>query len=89
MLGFFEIARGRVDIIVSTYPIASTHVIGSILHRLTGKPWVADKRDPMAQDGYPSDPRARRAFRWVEDRIARHAERVIYTAPGARIFYES
>ncbi len=89
VLGLFEIARGRVDVIVSTYPIASAHVIGYILHRLTGKPWVADMRDPMAQEGYPSDPRTWRAFRWIEDRIARHAERVIYTAPGARIYYES
>ena len=87
--GLFEIACGRVDVIVSTYPIASAHIIGYILHRLTGKPWVADLRDPMAQVGYPSEPREWRAFRWIEDRIVRYAERVIYTAPGAKAFYES
>jgi len=43
-------------IIWSTYPIATAHLIGYALHRLTGLPWIADLRDPMAQDGYPESP---------------------------------
>jgi glycosyltransferase involved in cell wall biosynthesis len=39
--------QGGIDALFSTYPIASAHLIGLILHRLTGKPWVADFRDPM------------------------------------------
>ena len=38
---------GGIDAIFSTYPIASAHLIGLILHSLTGKPWVDDFRDPM------------------------------------------
>ena len=50
----FAVAAGRrlirernIDAIFSTYPIASAHLIGLLLHRLTGKPWIADFRDPM------------------------------------------
>ena len=53
----FGVAAGRrlvrergIDAIFSTYPIASAHLIGLALHRLTGKPWIADFRDPMWDD---------------------------------------
>src|SRR5205807_7222199 len=39
-----------IDVIFSTYPIPSAHVIGSLLSRFSGKPWVADFRDPMWDD---------------------------------------
>lgn len=41
----------------STYPIATAHLIGHELACRSGLPWVADFRDPMAQEGYPSDPK--------------------------------
>ena len=47
----------------STYPIATAHLIGAELHRKTGLPWIADFRDPMAQDGYPADPVIWNAFK--------------------------
>ena len=47
----------------STYPIATAHLIGATLSRLTALPWIADFRDPMAQDGYPEDPQTWAAFR--------------------------
>ncbi|WP_276678948.1 hypothetical protein [Nitrosomonas europaea] len=37
----------------STYPIATAHLIGLTLQRLTGIPWMADFRDPMVQPDYP------------------------------------
>jgi len=46
------VLRRQPAIIISTYPIATAHLIGWALHRLTGLPWVADFRDPMAQDAY-------------------------------------
>lgn len=85
--GLRAIRRDRPDVIVSTYPIASAHIIGYLLHRLTGTPWVADLRDPMAQEDYPQDPKKKRIFEWIERKIVRHARRAIVTAPGARDFY--
>ena len=54
--GLRLVRRHRPDVIWSTYPIATAHLIGYALHRLTGIPWVADMRDPMTDEGYPSNP---------------------------------
>ena len=54
----------KFDVIWSTYPIATAHLIAYTLHRLTGIPWVADFRDPMAQPGYPANPLGIPAADW-------------------------
>ena len=41
----------RPDAIWSTYPIATAHLIGLTLHRLTGLPWVADFHDSIVEEG--------------------------------------
>ncbi|WP_102797920.1 glycosyltransferase [Bowmanella denitrificans] len=85
--GLKQIWRLRPDVIVSTYPIASAHFIGYFLHKLTGVPWVADFRDPMLQDGYPSQPAIRRAFAWIEKKAVKHCKHIIFTSPGAVDLY--
>ena len=42
--GLGILRRHRPDLIWSTYPIATAHVIGRWLHTLSGTPWVADFR---------------------------------------------
>ncbi len=71
------------DVIWSTYPIATAHSIGATLQRLTGRPWVADFRDPMAQEGYPADPRVWAAFKRIEEKVAARAKRLVFTTPSA------
>lgn len=85
--GLWHIWRRRPAFIFSTYPIASAHLIAYLLHRLTRITWIADFRDPMAQDGYPADVRTWKVFRWIESKVMRHAARVIFTAPGALDYY--
>ena len=75
--------RYRPDVIWSTYPIASAHLIGLLLHRLTGIPWVADLRDPMTDEGYPSNPLTRRAYGWIERQTLAHCSVAVCTTPGA------
>ena len=75
--------RHRPRVIWSTYPIASAHLVGLALHKLTGLPWVADLRDPMIDDAYPTDPWMRRAAAWVERQAVRHCARAVCTTPGA------
>lgn len=87
LAGLYEILRRRPDVIVSTYPLASAHIIGCALSRLTGIPWVADFRDPMAQPGYPSDRRQHAAFCWIERQVFTHADRVTFTTPSALEVY--
>lgn len=85
--GMAMIKRYKPDAIWSTYPIATAHVIGSTLARRSGLPWIADFRDPMAQDGYPADPRAWKAYRRIEEDALRHAAASVFTTPGCAQLY--
>ena len=85
--GLRLIGRYRPDVIWSTYPIATAHLIAHRLHRLTGIPLVADFRDPMAQEGYPEDPRTWQAFCRIEQDLARDAAKLVYVTPSALALY--
>ena len=85
--GLSMIRRYRPDAIWSTYPIATAHLIGAALHKQSGLPWVADFRDPMAQEGYPADPRVWRSFRKIEERATHEATLCTFTTPGAARLY--
>lgn len=88
--GLALVKKYRPQVIWSTYPIGSAHIIAWILHRLTGLPWVADFRDPMVeyveQPGFwsPRDPVLRRARLWIERNAARYAARMVFCTEGAR-----
>ena len=81
--GLKLIRRHRPQAIWSTYPIASAHLIGLALARLTGLPWIADMRDPMTDVDYPVNPLTRKVYRWIEDRTVRHSCAVVCTTAGA------
>jgi glycosyltransferase involved in cell wall biosynthesis len=85
--GLRLIRQHRPVAIWSTYPIATAHLIGLILHRLTGLPWVADLRDSMTEEGYPRDPATRRAYLAIERWTVRRAARLVFTARSARTMY--
>lgn len=86
-LGLREIRRQHPDLVWSTYPIATAHLIGGTLSRLSGLPWVADFRDPMINRGYPSDPWQRRVWQWLEERVLRYASACVFTTPHAAQAY--
>ncbi|WP_043816831.1 glycosyltransferase, partial [Rubrivivax gelatinosus] len=77
------IRRHRPDVVWSTYPIATAHVIGARVHAASGLPWVADFRDPMAQDGYPEDPVNWQQFDRIERQAVNQAARSVFAARGA------
>ena len=85
--GLRLIRRHRPAVLWSTYPIATAHMIGLTLHRMTGLPWIADFRDSMTEDGYPDNPATRRAYQWIERRAVRAAARLVFTAPSTRRMY--
>ncbi len=91
--GLALIRKLKPAVLWSTYPIATAHLIGYTLHRLTGIPWVADFRDPMAQSmaenlmDYPADPLTHRAFEWIEYHTLKRCARAVFTAPGALRLY--
>ncbi|MDR3299741.1 MAG: glycosyltransferase [Candidatus Accumulibacter sp.] len=77
------IEKYRPDVIWSTYPIATAHVIALELRRRSGLPWVADFRDPMTHSEYPTDPVTRRQFREIEAEVIDKAALSLFTTPGA------
>lgn len=81
--GLQLIRKFRPAVIWSTFPIATAHLIGLMLNKLSGVPWVADFRDPMAQDGYPEDPLIWKSFDWIEKRAIRRVAAATFTTPGA------
>ena len=76
-----------VDLIVTTGPPHSMHLIGLALKRATGLPWVADFRDPWSTMDYLDDfglgPRARRLIAKMERAVVASADRILVTSPGA------
>lgn len=79
--------RHKPRVIWSTYPIATAHLIGAALHRRTGLPWIADFRDPMAQEGYPQDPKIWASFKRIEETAAQQAAVLCFTTPSAADTY--
>nr|WP_277602479.1 glycosyltransferase [Parahaliea mediterranea] len=85
--GWRLLRRYRPSIIWSTYPIATAHLIGLGLHKVSGLPWVVDFRDSMTEDDYPPEPRKRRVYRWIEKRAMRHCSLAVFTTPSAAAMY--
>ncbi len=85
--GMRLIERFRPEVLWSTYPIATAHVIAAALQKRSGLPWVADFRDPMAQEDYPADPATWRSFKHIEEQVFGQASACIFTTPGAAADY--
>jgi glycosyltransferase involved in cell wall biosynthesis len=82
------IRRKKIDVVFTTFPVATTIWIGLVLHRLTGKPWVVDFRDSMTEDNYPRDPLTWRIWRWLEGQAIRRAALILFTARSAIRMYQ-
>lgn len=78
------IRERRVDVILSTFPIATAHLIGLEATRRTALPWIAEFRDPMWPGSeYPPDPRMNAAWMRLEARIFAAVRKVVVTSPSA------
>jgi len=88
-LGMWLIRKYRPRVLWSTYPIATAHLIGLVLHRLSGIPLVADFRDPMIEEDrttgkrWPAQPSIWNAREWIERRVVRECSRAVFVAPKA------
>lgn len=85
--GLQMVREHQPDAIWSTYPIATAHSIGAQLHRRSQLPWIADFRDPMAQDDYPPDPKTHEMFRQIEAEAIGNASASTFTTPSATLDY--
>lgn len=85
--GLRMIRRHEPLAILSTYPIATAHLIGLTLARLSGLPWIADCRDSMTEPGYPSNPLTWKTNRRLERAMVERCARAVFTAPGTLRMY--
>ncbi len=85
--GLQLIRRHKPAALWSTFPVTSAHLVGWLLHRCTGIPWVADFRDSMIDDSFPTDPKYRCANQRVERMTVRDASHCVFTTRGARAMY--
>jgi len=85
--GVRHLRRHPASHIMSSYPIASSHVIGWLLAAYSGLPWVADFRDPMLLEGHPETAARRRAHAWVERKTMRNCRVAVFTNEAARDAY--
>ena len=93
--GLKLVRRHKPKVIWSTYPIATTHLIGLTLQRLSALPWVADFRDPMKEvdpktgEEFPEDAITRKVNGWIESPTLKHCSRAVFTTPGTLRMYAS
>ena len=80
------IRRARPDAILSTYPVASAHVIARRLAHEFNIPWAADFRDPFKYRGKKGADQIRSFFQ-VERNTVFDADRLIFTTEAARTSY--
>lgn len=81
------IAAEKIDVIVSSAPPYTTHLIGLLLHKLCGIPWVADFRDSWI--GWLSTPQwrpklSRALERRMETAVLTKATKLLSVTPGVK-----
>jgi glycosyltransferase involved in cell wall biosynthesis len=77
----------KIDVILSSAPPYTTHLIGLKLHRATGRPWLADFRDSWM--GWVSAPQRRpklsRALEWrMERAVLNEANKILTVSRGVQ-----
>ena len=77
--GIQSIRRSRPDVLYSTSPYASAHLIAWTVHRMFRIPWVADFRDPWIANPYATanHPSLQRWNAGLERLVIRTASRVV------------
>ncbi len=89
----FWIRKNPVDVIITTGPPHSMHLIGMGLHKRLGIKWVADFRDPWTNiDFYKELLLTRIADRYhhqLERKVLQEADHIITVSPGMTREFES
>lgn len=71
--------KKRFDAVFTTSPPRAASVVGLLLKKLTGLPWICELMDPW----YPHErPVRRRAEFWLHARMMRNADKVVVMVPG-------
>lgn len=86
-LGRQLLTRQRFDVIWSTYPVMTAHLIGRKLSQLAGVPFVADFRDPIQCHYNPAYRHYNAVQRYLERLVISTASKVVTTSQAAAALY--
>ncbi len=82
-----QLRTGAANLVYSTYPPASAHLVALIAKQMTGAPWVADFRDSWTSDPLDPDllanPHRLALERKLESTVVRTADAIITSTPVA------
>lgn len=82
-----------VDVIITTGPPHSLHLIGKELKNLTQLPWIADFRDPWTTIGYHKELRLTKAsqqkHKQLEKEVLQMADCILVTSPSTKKEFEA
>jgi len=73
-----------IDFIYSTGGPPVAHVVGDILKKKTGLPWLAEVQDPLIHDYCAKNEREFRLVQEVERQIYHHADCMVFLTRGAK-----
>ena len=86
------IKKDRPDVIITTGPPHSTHLVGQRLHKMFDIPWVADFRDPWTTIYYNQfllrTDSSIRKDKALEDLVLSEASALVTATPGMKAEYE-
>lgn len=85
--GLRIIRQQRPAVMLSTFPIATAHMVGKTLQKLTGVPWIADFRDNMTDPDFPRDPTTWRFNRRLEAATVQRCTRAVFTTRSTLRMY--
>jgi glycosyltransferase involved in cell wall biosynthesis len=72
------------QVVLTSSPPASSHLVGLLLKSMTGLPWVAELRDPWVGNPFRGEPGVlhRRVDSWLEGQVIAAADAVSVVSPG-------
>lgn len=80
----WRIARAPdVQVIWSTYPIATAHLVALVVSRFSKKAWIADFRDPMHANSNELKGLQARVVAWIERKTLARATACVFTSRRA------
>jgi len=82
--GIRLVKKYNIDVVFSTYPIPSAHIIAKHISHFTKKPWVADFRDQMWDDYSVLTKRDLLSRKKIEQQTIKNATRIVVATDGIR-----
>lgn len=81
------------DLIITSGPPHSLHLIGLQAKQQTGILWIADFRDPWTgffqNRSLPQNKKAKQKHKQLEQKVLQHADRVVVTAPSLKADFKA